>query len=44
MHYGLFADVLDQLAASAAQIPGDSIARDHLRRAANAMQKAIEEA
>ena len=44
MHYGLFADVLEQLAASAGQIPEDSISRDHLRRAASAMQKAIEKA
>ena len=44
LHYGLFADVLEQLAASAAQIPEDSISRDHLRRAAKAMQKAIDKA
>jgi hypothetical protein len=44
LHYGLFADVLEQLAASASQIPGDIASRDHLRRAARAMQKAIEDA
>jgi len=44
IHYGLFADVLEQLAASASRIPGDSVCRDHLRRAAKAMQKAIEDA
>jgi hypothetical protein len=44
MHYGLFADVLEQLAASTSQIPDDGIGRDHLHRAARAMQKAIEEA
>jgi hypothetical protein len=36
--------VLEQLAASASHIPGDVVCRDHLRRAARAMQKAIEEA
>jgi hypothetical protein len=44
IHYGLFADVLEQLAASASRIPGDSVARDHLHRAARAMEKAIEQA
>src|ERR1700742_1492964 len=44
VHYGLFADVLEQLAASASQIPSDTVSLDHLRRAASAMQKAIERA
>jgi hypothetical protein len=44
IHYGLFADVLEQLAGSVSQIPSDAVSRDHLRRAAKAMQKAIENA
>jgi len=42
MHYGLFADVLEQLAATASGIPRDDFSHDHLVRAARAFSRAIE--
>jgi hypothetical protein len=41
MHYGLFADVIEQLAATAAKIPRDDVAREHLVRAVTALGLAL---
>jgi hypothetical protein len=41
MHYGLFADVLEQLAATVAHIPEDIPSRDHLAEAVRSLQKAL---
>lgn len=41
MHYGLFADILEQLAATAANVPRDDASRDHLARAVRALDRAI---
>jgi hypothetical protein len=42
MHYGLFADVLEQLAATASSIPQDDVSYDHLKCAVGAFNRAIE--
>jgi hypothetical protein len=42
MHYGLFADILEQLAATASSIPGDDVSHDHLVSAARALGRAVE--
>jgi hypothetical protein len=42
MHYGLFADVLEQLASTAASIPRDDVSHEHLVRAVRALNMAIE--
>ena len=42
MHYGLFADVLEQLAATASSIPRDDVSHDQLVRAVRALSCAIE--
>jgi hypothetical protein len=41
MHYGLFADVLQQLAATVANIPEDIPARDHLADSIRSLQAAL---
>lgn len=41
LHYGLFADILEQLAATVSHIPHDEISRDHLLRAVKALERAI---
>jgi hypothetical protein len=41
MHYGLFADVLEQLAATVANIPKDIPARDHLANSFWCLQRAL---
>jgi len=41
MHYGLFADILEQLAATAANVPRDGVSYDHLVRAVRALDRAI---
>jgi len=42
MHYGLFADVLEQLAATAGHIPQDHPSRDHLVSAVTSLRRAVE--
>jgi len=42
LHYGLFADVLEQLAASVAKIPQDDPGREHLSRSVARLSRAIE--
>jgi hypothetical protein len=41
LHYGLFADVLEQLAASVAKIPEDDPSREHLCRSVARLSRAI---
>jgi len=41
MHFGLFADILEQLAATAANIPQGDVSHDHLVRAVRALDRAI---
>lgn len=41
LHYGLFADVLEQLAASVTKVPEDDPSREHLSRAAASLSRAI---
>jgi len=41
MHYGLLADVIEQLAATAHAIPRDDVAYEHLARAVRALEEAI---
>lgn len=41
MHYGLFADILEQLAATTSNIPKDHVSRDHLVGAVRALDRAI---
>jgi hypothetical protein len=42
MHYGLFADILEQLAATASSIPSDDVSHEQLVRAARGFSRAIE--
>jgi len=42
MHYGLFADFLEQLAATASSVPQDDVSYEHLKRAVSAFSRAIE--
>ena len=42
MHYGLFADVLEQLAATASHIPQDHPSRDHVVGSVMSLHRAIE--
>ena len=42
MHYGLFADVLEQLAATVGHIPQDHPSRDHLVNSVKALHRAVE--
>ena len=42
MHYGLFADVLEQLAATAGHIPQDRPSRDHLVNSVKSLHRAVE--
>ena len=42
MHYGLFADVLEQLAATAGHIPQDHPSRDHLVSSVKSLHSAVE--
>lgn len=42
MHYGLFADVLEQLAATVGKIPQDHPSRDHLISSVTSLHRAIE--
>jgi len=41
LNYGLFADILEQLAAKASLIPTDEIHRPHLRAAIASLHKAV---
>jgi hypothetical protein len=42
MHYGLFADVLEQLAATAGHVPQDHPSCDHLVSAVTSLHRAVE--
>jgi len=43
LHYGLFADVLEQLVGSAAKIPEDDPNREHLSRAVARLSRAVDQ-
>jgi hypothetical protein len=42
MRYGLFADVLEQIAATVSSIPQDDVSYDHLKHAITVLAQAIE--
>lgn len=41
MHFGLFADVLEQIAATVSSIPQDDVSYEHLKRAVRALLKRL---
>lgn len=42
LHYGLFADVIERIAATASSIPQNEVSYDHLKRAVSALAQAID--